>query len=314
MGRFIVKRLLQMIPALLLISFAVFMIINLIPGDPATVMAGANASETQLQALTVKFGLDKPLITRYFIWLGNFVKGDLGNALVSDQPITEMLVSRLGATIELTLVATLLSILISLPLGIYSALHPNGLVDRVSTVFSAIFFAIPGFWLGIMLILLFSLVLPILPASGRPAFLDNPVGHIRTIILPALTISLGMAARIIRFLRASLLDVMNQDYIVTARARGVRNKCITCRHALRNALIPVITIVGLQMGDLFGGALIIEQIFAWPGIGRLTIQAINWRDYGLLQANVLYIVLVFMLVNLVVDVLNALVDPRIRLK
>ncbi len=314
MGRFIIKRLLQMIPALLLISFAVFMIINLIPGNPAEVLAGANASETQLQALTVKFGLDKPLLTRYFIWLGNLVKGDLGNALVSDQPIVEMLSSRLGATIELTLVATLLSIVISLPLGIISALRPNGIVDRVSTVFSAIFFAIPGFWLGIMLILLFSLVVPILPASGRPLFMDNPIGHIRSIILPALTISLGMAARNIRFLRSSLLDVLNQDYIVTARARGVKNRCITYRHALRNALIPVITIVGLQMGDLFGGALIIEQIFAWPGIGRLTIQAISWRDYGLLQANVLYIVLVFMLVNLLVDVLNALVDPRIRLK
>lgn len=303
-----------MIPALLLISFAVFMIINLIPGDPAEIMAGSKASEAQLEALTVKFGLDKPLLTRYFIWLKNVVKGDLGVSLISSQPIAEMIMPKLGATLELTLVATLLSLIISFPLGIFSALYPNSWFDRWCTIFSAIFFAIPGFWLGILLILAFSLFIPILPASGRPDFFVEPIAHMRALVLPALTISIGLAARTVRFLRASLLDVLSQDYIVTAKARGANKRCITTRHALRNALIPVITVVGLQMGSLFGGALIIEQIFAWPGIGRLTIQAISWRDYGLLQANVLYIVLMFMSVNLVVDILTAMVDPRIRLK
>lgn len=314
MVRYVIKRILQMIPAVLVISFVVFMIINLIPGDPATNLAGANASEAQLQALTVKFGLDKPLLHRYFIWLGNFLKGDLGNAIISDQPVLEMIGSRLGATVELTIVATIFSIVISLPLGVVSAMKPNGVIDRVSTMFSAIFFAVPGFWLGILLILLVSVVLGLLPASGRVALSSDPIGHIRSIVLPMLTISLGMAARTIRYTRASLMDVLSQDYITTAKARGVPKEKVAYRHALRNALIPVVTIVGLQMGDLFGGAIVVEQIFAWPGIGRLVIQAISWRDYNLLQGTVLYIVLVFMVVNLLVDILNAMVDPRIRLK
>lgn len=314
MVRYVIKRILQMIPAVLVISFVVFMIINLIPGDPATNLAGANASEAQLQALTVKFGLDKPLLHRYFIWLGNFLKGDLGNAIISDQPVLEMIGSRLGATVELTIVATIFSIVISLPLGVVSAMKPNGVIDRVSTMFSAIFFAVPGFWLGILLILLVSVVLGLLPASGRVALSSDPIGHIRSIVLPMLTISLGMAARTIRYTRASLMDVLSQDYITTAKARGVPKERVAYRHALRNALIPVVTIVGLQMGDLFGGAIVVEQIFAWPGIGRLVIQAISWRDYNLLQGTVLYIVLVFMVVNLLVDILNAMVDPRIRLK
>lgn len=314
MLKYTIKRLLQMIPALLLISFAVFMIINLIPGDPATILAGANASEAQLEALTVKFGLDKPLLTRYFLWLKNLFQGDLGTAVVSGQDVLGIITSRLGATIELTLVATVVSILIALPIGVFSALRPGGAVDRVSTVASAAFFAVPGFWLGILLILLFALVLRVLPASGRVDFAADPIGHIRSMVLPVMTISLGMAARTIRYLRASLMDVLNQDYITTAHARGVPAKKVTYRHALRNALIPVITVVGLQMGDLFGGALIIEQIFAWPGVGSLTIQAIGWRDYNLLQASVLYIVLVFMLVNLLTDLVSAFVDPRIRLE
>ena len=277
-------------------------------------LAGTNASEEQLQALNVKFGLDKPLLFRYFIWMKNVLNADLGNAEISWQPIAEMLASKLGATIELTLVATALSIILSLPLGIACAMKPNGPLDKICTGFSAIFFAIPGFWLGILLMLLFALVLHFLPPSGTVGFLEDPWGHVQSLMLPALTISLGMAAKTIRYLRAALMDALHQDYIITASARGVPPKKVTYRHALRNALIPVVTVIGLQMGDLFGGALIIEQIFGWPGIGKLTIQAINWRDYNLLQGTVLYIVLSFMLVNLLVDILNALTDPRIRLE
>lgn len=314
MGKYIIKRLIQMLLALVIVSFGVFMIINLIPGTPAEVLAGTNASEEQLQALNVKFGLDKPLLVRYFIWLKNVLHADLGNAVISGQPIAEMLASKLGATIELTLVATALSIILSLPLGIACAMKPNGPLDKICTGFSAIFFAIPGFWLGILLMLLFALVLHFLPPSGTVGFLEDPWGHVQSLMLPALTISLGMAAKTIRYLRAALMDALHQDYIITASARGVPPKKVTYRHALRNALIPVVTVIGLQMGDLFGGALIIEQIFGWPGIGKLTIQAINWRDYNLLQGTVLYIVLSFMLVNLLVDILNALADPRIRLE
>ena len=245
-----------MLLALVIVSFGVFMIINLIPGTPAEVLAGTNASEEQLQALNVKFGLDKPLLVRYFIWLKNVLHADLGNAVISGQPIAEMLASKLGATIELTLVATALSIILSLPLGIACAMKPNGPLDKICTGFSAIFFAIPGFWLGILLMLLFALVLHFLPPSGTVGFLEDPWGHVQSLMLPALTISLGMAAKTIRYLRAALMDALHQDYIITASARGVPPKKVTYRHALRNALIPVVTVIGLQMGDLFGGALI----------------------------------------------------------
>ena len=314
MGKYFVKRVLQMIPSLLIISFAVFMIINLIDGNPAITLAGANASEAQLQALTEKFGLDQPLLNRYFIWLGNIFRGDMGNTLLSQQPVALMIGSRLGATVELTLVATVLSLIISVPAGVVSALKPNGPFDRMCTGISAFFFAVPGFWLAIMLMLIFSLTLKLLPPSGRANFLIDPVGHIKTLILPATTIAIGMAAKSVRFIRASLIEVFNEDYITTAKARGVKHRVVIYRHAIRNALIPVITIVGLQMGDLLGGSLIIEQIFGWPGIGSLAIQAINWRDYNLLQGTVLYIVLMFMVINFIVDILHAMVDSRVRLE
>ena len=312
MTKYILKRLLQMFIALVITSFFVFMIINLIPGDPAQIMAGTNATETQIEALRVKFGLDEPLLKRYFIWLRNVIEGDLGTSFVNGQPIIEMVRSRIFYTIELAVSATIISILISLPLGIYTGLHPKGVVDNIITAFSAIFFAIPGFYLGLLLIIVFALFISILPASGCIPFSSDPIGHIKCLILPSLTIALGMSAKIIRFLHSSIQDVMQQDFIVAAIARGDSRLRIIIHHILRNSLVPIITIIGLQMGDLLGGSLIIEQIFSWPGIGQLTIQAINWRDYTLLQTNVLYIVVMFMIVNLIVDVINGFVNPMTR--
>ena len=312
MAKYILKRLFQMFIALIITSFFVFMIINLIPGDPAQIMAGTNATEEQVEALRIKFGLDKSILERYFIWLGNVITGDLGNSFVNGQPIVGMVRSRIFYTIELAVSATLLSVIISIPLGVYTGLHPKGVINSIITALSALFFAIPGFYLGLLLIIVFALFLSMLPASGCVLFSINPIGHIKCLILPSFTIALGMSAKIIRFLHSSIQDVMQQDHVIAAIARGDSRVRIIIHHILRNSLVPIITIIGLQMGDLLGGSLIIEQIFSWPGIGQLTIQAINWRDYTLLQTNVLYIVVMFMVVNLAVDIINGLVNPMTR--
>jgi peptide/nickel transport system permease protein len=219
---------------------------------------------------------------------------------------------RIPATVELALASALIGAIIAFPLGIISALRPGSFIDFFTTVFSALSFAIPAFWLAILFILLFSLELRWLPPSGRPEFSEQPVEHLKSLILPALTLGIAMAAKLTRFLRSSMLDVINQDYTRTARAKGLAERLVVTRHAVRNAMIPVITIFGLQIGDLLSGAIIVESIFAWPGVGRLTIQSVGWRDYAILQASVMFIVLAFLVVNLLTDLTYGLLNPRIR--
>jgi peptide/nickel transport system permease protein len=309
---YLARRIIGIFPTLLIVSFAVFMIIHIIPGDPAVIIAGPGASAEQVAALSIKFGLDKPLLVRYGIWLLRVLHGDLGGTVLSGKPVLALLSERIPATLELALAATLLSILIALPLGILSALRPNRLIDTLGTLFSALFFAVPPFWLAILFMLLFCVLWPWLPPSGRPSFVDSPWLHLQALWLPTLTLALGMAAISVRYVRSALLEVLSQEYVLAARAKGLPESVVLRRYGLRNALIAVVTILGLQLGDLLGGTLIIESLFAWPGVGRLVIQAIAWRDYGLLQAAVLYLLLAFMLVTLVVDVLNGLLDPRVR--
>jgi peptide/nickel transport system permease protein len=302
----------QLIPTLLIVSFAVFMTIHLIPGDPASIVAGPNATDEQLEALTRQFGLDRPLGTQYIIWLSNVLKGDMGTSFLNEYPVTELIAQRIPATLELALAAALIAVVISFPLGIFAALKPGSIIDFVSTLFASLSFAVPAFWLAILLILLFSLQFKLLPPSGRPEFGEQPVEHLKALIMPAVTLGLGIAAKLARYLRSSMLDVLDRDYVRTARAKGLGERPVVLRHVLRNAMIPVITVFGLQTGDLLSGAIIVESIFAWPGIGRLTIQSIGWRDYSLLQANVLYIVLAFMIINLLTDLTYAFFDPRIH--
>ncbi len=312
MGKYALKRLIQMLPVLLLVSIVVFSIIHLIPGDPATIIAGSNATEEQVAALRHQYGLDQPIWSQYFIWLGRVVKGDLGNSLINGYPVNDLIRQRVPATVELALAAALIGALIALPLGIISALRPGSFIDFVTTLFSALSFAIPGFWLAILFILLFSLRLQWLPPSGRPEFAEQPVEHVKSLIMPALVLGIAMAAKLTRYLRSSMLEVIDQDYVRTARAKGLGQHSVITRHVLRNSLIPVITVFGLQIGDLLSGAIIIESIFAWPGVGRLTIQAIGWRDYSILQASVMFIVLAFLTVNLITDLAYGFIDPRIR--
>lgn len=313
MGIYALKRLWQMVPVMLLVSVAVFSIIHLIPGNPAQIVAGPNATPEQLAALEARMGLDQPLWTQYAIWLKNVLSGDLGVSYINKYPVSKMIAQRVPATVELALVSGVIALLIALPLGILAALRPGSTIDVITTGFSALSFAMPGFFLLILLIMLFSQELRWLPPSGRPALLEQPGLWAKSVILPAFTLGIGVAANLVRYLRSSLLEVLNQDYVRTARAKGLAEKRVIWRHALPNSLIPVVTVFGLQLGDLLSGAIIIESIYAWPGVGRLTIQAIEWRDYALLQANVLLIVLAFLLVNLLTDLTYGWLDPRIRL-
>ncbi|MCP4583707.1 MAG: ABC transporter permease [candidate division Zixibacteria bacterium] len=312
MGKYTLRRLMHMIPVLFIVSIVVFLIIHLIPGDPAEIMAGTNATEEQVAALRHQYGLDRPLWIQYFIWLGNVFSGNLGHSIINGFPVNELLKQRIPATIELAIAAAIVGAVIALPLGIIAALRPGSVIDFSSTLFSALSFAVPGFWLAILFILLFSLHLKILPPSGRPEFSEQPLEHLKSLIMPALVLGIAMAAKLTRYLRSSMLDILDQDYTRTARAKGLKEQLVVLRHVLRNSLIPVITVFGLQIGDLLSGAIIIESIFAWPGVGRLTIQAIGWRDYSILQASVMFIVLAFLFVNLITDLAYGYIDPRIR--
>lgn len=312
MGQYALRRLWQMIPVLFFVSIAVFSIIHFIPGNPAEIIAGPNATPEQLTALEQHMGLDQPLYRQYLLWLRNVLSGDLGVSYINKYPVGKLIAQRIPATVELAIAAALIGVLIAFPLGILAALRPGSAIDMATTTLSALSFAMPGFFLLVLLILLFSVHWQILPPSGRPGFAEDPVLHLKSLILPAFTLGIGVAAKLMRYLRSSLLEVLDQDYVRTARSKGLRSTLVLTRHALPNALVPVVTILGLQLGDLLSGAIIIESIYAWPGVGRLTIQAIEWRDYALLQANVLFIVLAFLLVNLFTDLTYGWLDPRIR--
>lgn len=312
MGKYTLKRLIHMVPVLFMVSVVVFLIIHLIPGDPAEIMAGTNATAEQVAALRHQYGLDRPLWVQYFVWLGNVFAGNLGHSILNGFPVNELLKQRIPATVELALAAAIVGAVIALPLGIIAALRPGSIIDFSSTLFSALSFAVPGFWLAILFILLFSLQFKLLPPSGRPEFTEQPVEHLKSLIMPALVLGIAMAAKLTRYLRSSMLDTLDQDYTRTARAKGLKERLVVIRHVLRNSLIPVITVFGLQIGDLLSGAIIVESIFAWPGVGRLTIQAVGWRDYAILQASVMFIVLAFLFVNLITDLAYGYIDPRIR--
>ncbi len=312
MGRYALRRLWQMIPVIFLVSIVIFSIIHFIPGNPAQIIAGPNATPEQLAALEARLGLDQPVHVQYMIWLGNVLQGDLGVSYINNFPVLQMIKQRVPATLELAFASLFIGVIIALPLGVMAAMRAGSAVDRAVTIFSALSFAMPGFFLIILLILLFSQEWRLLPPSGRPNMLEQPGLYLKSIIIPAFTLGVGVAAKLVRYLRSALLEVLDQDFVRTARAKGLRERLVMMRHALPNALIPVVTILGLQLGDLLSGAIIIESIYAWPGVGRLTIQAIEWRDYSLLQACVLFIVSAFLLVNLLTDLSYGWLDPRIR--
>lgn len=313
MGPYITRRLLQALPTLLLSSVVVFLIIRMVPGDPARMMVGFDAPQEEVDAVRESLGLDQPLPVQYFRWLGQVVQGDLGVSLINKFPVGDLVLAKLPATIELAVAALVLSLLISIPLGMFAAVRSGRWPDYVVSFVSATFIGTPNFWIGLLYILLFSIALPLLPPSGRVSLAEDAIRALQHLVLPTLTLALPVAMVQVRFIRAAFLEVLNQDYVRTARAKGLDERMVLFRHGFRNALIPIVTVIGIQFGNLLGGAVIIESLFAWPGVGRMLVESINNRDYAITQAGLLYLVGIFLLVNLLVDVLYGVIDPRVRL-
>ena len=308
------RRVVELLPVLFLASILVFLLLHLAPGDPSYFVAGRDATPEVREAVRKSMGLDKPLQVQYLIWLGNILQGNLGESALSDQPVARLIWARLPATLHLTVAGFLVTILLSLLAGIPGALRPNSKIDHFWSAYSAAAFGIPVFWLGILFILLFSVRLQWLPPSGFVSFLEDPVRSARLLLMPALTLGIANSGVLSRFIKFSVLETMQQDYIRTARSKGLQERVVVHRHALRNALIPVVTVAALMVGRLLGGAVVIEVVFAWPGLGRLLLQGINNRDYPVVQATLLFVVLIFVTVNLVTDFLYVYLDPRVQLE
>jgi ABC-type dipeptide/oligopeptide/nickel transport system permease component len=304
MGVYIRRRLLQSIIVVWGVSVLVFFLLRLAPGDPVSLLLAETATPEQMDAVREKWGLNEPIIVQYMVFLGNALRGDLGESLFFQEPAMEVLMERLPATLQLSAAALLFSLSVAIPVGILSALKRDTIWDYLGTGLAMLGQAIPPYWLGIMLILIFSVSLGWFPTSGR--------GTVWHLVLPAITLGSVLMALITRLVRSGMLDVLGEDYIRTARAKGLKEQRVIVRHALRNILIPLVTVVGLQLGALFGGAVITESIFAWPGVGRLALQAINARDYPMVQASVLFISVVYVFLNLAIDILYVYLDPRIR--
>lgn len=303
-ARLAVRTAARLVPRLLGVVTVVFLFVHLIPGDPVDVMLGESAAPADKDALRVALGLDRPLLDQYVSYLGGLLRGDLGESLAFRAPVWNLIVTRYPATIELTIAATLIAVAAGLTLGVVAAAHPGTLIDRGSVLLALGGVSVPNFALGPVLIVIFSIGLGWLPVSGR--------GGLSHLILPALTLGLSMAGILARMTRASVGEALRADYVRTAAAKGLPAWRILVVHALRNALLPILTIVGLQLGALLAGAIVTETIFAWPGVGRLTVQAIGARDYPLVLGCVLGIGIGYMLINAITDLLYALVDPRVR--
>ncbi len=303
MKQHLVKRLLLFVPSLIGSLTLVFFLIHLVPGDPVEVMLGETASSADKEALRHELRLDRPLWSQYGRFVAGLAVGDLGQSLYEQGGVTDLIMARIPATLQLTLAAMAMALIIAFPLGITAAVQRNSWPDRFSLLFSLFGVATPSFWLGPLLIIFFSIKLGWLPVSGR--------GNFSQLILPSLTLGMAMAAILTRMIRSGLLETIHEDYIRTARAKGLSDWKIWLKHALRNSLLSVVTIVGLQFGALLAGSIITETIFTWPGIGLLTIQAIETRDYPLVQGCILVIAVSYLLVNLVTDILYSVLDPRI---
>ena len=300
---YILRRSLSAIPVLLIVSFVVFGMVFL-SGDPAILMLPPEATADEVAAFRQAYGFDDPFLVQYGRFLGGVLRGDWGESLRYKKPALEMVLERLPATLQLSGVSMLLAVLVALPLGTLAAMYRNSIVDYVASIFAVIGQSMPNYWLGFLLVMFFAVRLRLLPTSGGPGWFY--------VILPAITIAVGVIALVTRITRSSVLEVQREDYVRTARAKGLKEFTVINHHVLRNAMLPVITVIGLQFGYILGGAVVIETIFAWPGLGLLAIQAIFNRDYPLVQAVVFFLAVSFVLINLVSDIIYHVLDPRIR--
>ena len=312
MLRYILKRLVSIIPVLLGISVVVFFAVRLIPGDYATVTLGTQYTEEAAAALRQRYGLDQSIITQYFIWLKGILTGDFGFSYISNQPVALLLFSRVPVTLELTLFSLLMAVLVGIPMGYWAACKRNRMPDSAVTVLGLLGISIPGFWLGTMLVLFFSLTLKLFPSGGFVPLSEGILANLRCMFLPALALGVAVSAVVMRSSRSAMIEVVDQEYMKMGKAKGLSQTRLILKHGVKNTMIQVLTILGLQTGSLLGGSVVIEQIFSLPGIGSLALQAINNRDYLVLQGTVLFIAVMFVLINLIVDLLYCVVNPQIR--
>jgi peptide/nickel transport system permease protein len=308
------RRLALVVPMLLGMSVLIFGLMRLVPGDPAVVVLGYKATPDTIRALRETFHLDEPLPEQYLRWFLGVLRGDFGIDYRQNEPIGQMILDRLPVTVELTLLATACAVLIGVPLGLLGGARRGGGADRASLAVGLVGVSVPDFWLGIMLILLLSLEARLLPSSGFVALSEDPVANLWHLALPALTLAASRAAVLGRLTRAAVLDTVHRGYVQYARAKGLAERAVLVRHVLPNAAIPIITVIGLQVGYMLGGAIVVETIFALPGVGRMTLDAVVERNYPVVQSTVLVIGAMFMLVNLVTDLLYGVIDPRVRLR
>ena len=315
MLRYLTQRLIAFIPTLIGISILVFGAIRLIPGDIITATLGTEAgmlTETQRASLERYYGLDKPPVEQYFIWLGEAVQGNLGQSVRHGRPVLELIAGRFPLTLELALLAVLIALVVGIPFGLLAAIRHNTWLDFAGRLFALVGLAVPNFLLGTLIIFVLSVYFKILPNAGDYVdFTADPLRNLQQMIFPAITLGFAFAASVMRMTRSSMLEVLGEDYVRTARSKGLPERSVITRHSLRNALIPVVTLIGIEMGYLLGGAFIVEQIFALPGLGRLLLNAISQRDYALVQGTVLFVSLNFVAINLLIDMIYAAIDPRI---
>lgn len=333
LGKFL-ERLLQLVPVLLGVSVIVFVMISLTPGDPVQIMIGDQAiTPEQEAALRRDLGLDRPMHERFFVFLGNAVQGDFGQSFYHRRPVSEVIAERLPATIELSLVALIIALATSIPLGVLAAIRKNSIFDKIATVVSLLGVSLPGFWFGILLLMFFAVHLNLLPVAGRIGYSSEiePITHLLLIdtllrgrpdafldalshiILPAITLGLPMTAILMRVTRASMLEALRQDYVTFAEAKGLSRRRVLFRHALKNALIPTVSVAAIETGSLLGGNMIVETVFGWPGLGRLVVESIFLRNYPLVQAAVLLYAVTYVFLNFFADILYTMLNPRVKL-
>jgi peptide/nickel transport system permease protein len=306
------RRVLQALVVLLGVSVIVFSLIHLVPGDPVRVALGTRFDQGTYDALRARSGLDRPLLQQYFSYLGHALSGDLGVSFRTGEPVTTMLLERLPATASLAITALLIALAVAIPLGVLAAVRAGSVWDYAATGISQIGVSVPDFWMGILFILLFASTFGLLPPSGYEPLFSDPLGWLQHVLMPAAAVGLVSGAILTRFVRGAVLESLGRDYVRTARSKGLRDRVVIRRHVLRGALVPIVTVTGLQLASLLGGIIVIEIVFAWPGLGQLTLDAVNGRDYPVVQGAVLLLAAIFLVVNLIVDLLYAVLDPRIR--
>ncbi|MDR7545385.1 MAG: ABC transporter permease [Armatimonadota bacterium] len=312
MTAYIIRRLVALLPVLLIVATVGFFLIYLTPGDPAAVMLGPDATEEELTALRQVMGLDKPLLVQLYRWYARVLRGDLGYSIFLQRPVLQAILERIEPTGLLTLLSLTIAVAVGVPAGVVAAVRRNTWLDQASMGVAMFGVSVPNFWLGLNLILLFSVYLGLLPVAGYVPVATSVSGALRTLVLPAVTLGISASALIARMTRSSMLEVLGQDFVRTARAKGNRERRVVYRHALRNAMIPTVTVIGLAMGGLLSGAIVTETVFALPGVGRLVISSVLRRDYPVVQGILMFIATIYVMVNLLIDVIYVYLDPRVK--